>query len=133
MAINTHGMAPLIQVYDMPASIRFYCEQIGFKLVQQSWPGDDYDWAMLALNDATIMLNTAYDKGERPPTPDIARNAGHEDITIYFGCPDVEAAYTELLSRNVILEKPFITKYGYKAIHVKDPDGYGLCFHWPLE
>jgi glyoxylase I family protein len=131
MAINTRGMVPLIQVYDMPTSIHFYCDQIGFKLAQQSWPGDDYDWAMLELNDAFIMLNTAYDKGERPASPDLSRIAGHEDITIYFGCPDVEAAYTELLSRNVVLERPFITKYGYRAIHVKDPDGYGLCFHWP--
>ena len=133
MAINTRGMAPLIQVYDMPTSIRFYCDQMGFKLVQQSWPGDDYDWAMLELNDATIMLNTAYDKGERPDTPDLARMAGHEDVTIFFGCPDVDAAYAELISRNVNAEKPFITKYGFKAMNVKDPDGYGLCFHWPLE
>jgi glyoxylase I family protein len=133
MAIHTRGSAPLLQVFDMPASIRFYCDQLGFEIKQQSWPGDDFDWAMLQLNDATIMLNTAYDKGERPDQPDPARMAAHEDTSIYFGCPDVEAAYTELIRRNVILDKPVITKYDYKAIYVKDPDGYCLCFHWPLE
>jgi uncharacterized glyoxalase superfamily protein PhnB len=32
MAIDVRGMTPLLQVYDMPTSIKFYCEALGFEL-----------------------------------------------------------------------------------------------------
>ena len=31
MAIEVRGMAPLRSVFDMPASIAFYCDGLGFK------------------------------------------------------------------------------------------------------
>lgn len=36
MAIQVRGMAPLLQVYDMPTSIRFYRDTLGFAIVRTS-------------------------------------------------------------------------------------------------
>jgi glyoxylase I family protein len=49
MAIDIRGPAPLLQVFDMPAAIRFYRDKIGFVIAGQSQPeqGDDCDWALL--------------------------------------------------------------------------------------
>jgi glyoxylase I family protein len=34
MAIDVRGMAPLLQVFDMPTSIKFYCDVLGFEIVE---------------------------------------------------------------------------------------------------
>ena len=129
MAITTQGMAPLLQVFDMPTSISFYRDKIGFEVVDPT--NDDVDWALLRLSGTELMLNTAYEKRDRPQGPDLARTAAHADTSIYFGCPDVDAAYNFLRENGVALDKPVITSYGWKAIYVYDPDNYCLCFHWP--
>jgi glyoxylase I family protein len=132
MAIHVEGMAPYIEVFDMPVSLKFYREILGFKITGSSGEGDDVNWIMMQLNDVTLMLNTAYEKTNRPPTPDKMRTTGHADITFYFGCRDIDSLYTYLLEKGIELKKPKVTKYGWKAIYLTDPDGYKLCFHWPL-
>jgi glyoxylase I family protein len=131
MAIQTRGMSPLLQVFDMPISIAFYRNKIGFEVVNPSH--DDVDWVLLRLNDAEVMLNTAYEKDQRPAVPDPARNAAHADTAIYFDCPHVDETYSILIRNGIELNKPIITSYGWKAIYVTDPDGYCICFHWPMQ
>jgi len=132
--IVVDGFAPLLQVYDMPVSIKFYQEVLGFEIVSTSIPvGEHFDWALLRRDTMELMLNTAYEQDQRPPQPDPARVAAHEDTSLYFGCPDVDGLYAFLLTKNMAVAKPIITGYGWKALYLKDPDGYMLCFHWPLE
>jgi catechol 2,3-dioxygenase-like lactoylglutathione lyase family enzyme len=54
----------------MPTSLAFYRDKLGFKVTGDSGQGDESGWAMLELGEETIMLNTAYEDGERPETPD---------------------------------------------------------------
>ena len=137
MSIQFDGLCPLLQVFDMPESVRFYCDVLGFELASHSPlakrpEGEYFHWAMLKRGDITIMLNTAYDEGERPPQPDPARIAAHGDTSLYFDCPDAERTCSDLVSLGVrVLEKPFITQYGLKRFTIADPDGYNLCFHGP--
>ena len=131
MAIKVAGLAPLIQVFDMPTSIRFYCGVLGFQIVAQSRPGDVFDWGLLSLDGVEVMLNTAYEAEYRPPAPDPARIAAHEDTCLYFGCRDVDGAYEYLRSQGVDLKPPKVAPYGMKQLYLKDPDGFNLCFQWP--
>lgn len=131
-SIYLKGMAPLLQVFDMPASLRFYRDLLGFEVVQASGTGDGVDWVLLRLNDIELMLNTAYEKPNRPFTPDLNRQAAHGDTTLYFGCPDTDGTYSYLIDKGLDIEKPVITGYGWKALSLIDPDGYHLCFHYPL-
>jgi glyoxylase I family protein len=133
MPINLKGIAPLLQVFDMPTSLRFYRDTLGFKIIQSSGQGDDVDWVLLSLNDIEIMLNTAYEKHARPISPNSERKSAHSDTILYFGCPDIESTYTFLVNKGVSSRKPATTGYGWKALDIYDPDGYHLCFHWPLD
>jgi len=36
MALDIHGIVPLLQVFDMPVSVHFYRDVLGFDLVQTS-------------------------------------------------------------------------------------------------
>jgi glyoxylase I family protein len=133
MAINLQGTCTLLQVFDMPTALKFYRDVLGFGIIQSSGNSDDVDWVLLRLNDTELMLNTAYEKHDRPSQRDKGREAGHADTALYFGCPDVDLTYLQLCTKGVDLRKPFLTKYGWKALELSDPDGYQLCFHWPLE
>jgi len=130
--IKIEGLAPLLQVFDMPASLKFYRDILGFKVMMSSEDSDEANWVLLRLNDMELMLNTAYEREYRPKMPDANRITAHYDTCLYFGCPDTDALYTHLKNNGLELNKPEITRYNWKAIYVKDPDGYGLCFHWPL-
>jgi hypothetical protein len=69
MAIDVRGLAPLLEVFDMPSSIAFYRDTLGFEVIATSRPGPNFDWALLSLNGVEIMLNTAYEAAERPAYP----------------------------------------------------------------
>jgi len=134
MSIEVRGVCVLLQVFDMPASVRFYRDVIGFEMVETSErEGDRFDWGWLRLNGADLMLNTAYEYDSRPPAPDPARQASHRDTCLYFSCPDVDAAFRRLTSAGVEVSEPKVAPYGMRQLYVEDPDGYMLCFQWPAE
>jgi catechol 2,3-dioxygenase-like lactoylglutathione lyase family enzyme len=89
MALDVEGVCPLLEIFDMPRAIAFYRDLLDFKVVATSQPGDDCDWALLKLNNVELMLNTAYEKHERPIAPDPGRVAAHRDTALFFGCRDL--------------------------------------------
>ena len=115
----------------MPASIHFYRDVLGFEVVSTSGPKDNCGRALLRLNRVELMLNTAYDDGERPAAPDPTRVAAHGDTCLYFGCEDLDAAYRHLRAQGLEVKDPMVANYGMKQLYVRDPDGYSLCFQWP--
>jgi GrpB-like predicted nucleotidyltransferase (UPF0157 family)/catechol 2,3-dioxygenase-like lactoylglutathione lyase family enzyme len=135
MSIELRGVCTLLQIFDMPASVRFYRDVLGFEIVQTTTPreGDQFDWGLLRLDNVEVMLNTAHERQERPAQPDSARVAAHRDTCLYFGCPDVDGAYRHLQAQGIDVEEPEIAPWGAKQLYVRDPDGYQLCFQWRAE
>jgi glyoxylase I family protein len=132
MAIEIQGMTPLLQVFDMATSLEFYCGVLGFEIVatDKNTAAPNHNWVWLRLDGVDLMLNTAYEYGERPPVPNAGRVAGHDDAALYFGAPDVDAVYAHLLENGIKVNKPKIASYGMKQLWFHDPDGFGLCFQW---
>jgi len=139
-AIEIRDGCTLMSVWDMPSAVRFYRELLGFDIVQRSPTyavenGEElFHWCMMRANDATIMLNTEYDEGERPaerPRQDEPRFG----TWFYYGCPDVEAAYAKLQAAGVECKSPGLTmyggKYGFRTLSLRDPDGHGITLQWP--
>lgn len=129
---DIHGMTPLLQVFDMATSLKFYCEVLGFQIVQtdSKTKAPDHNWVWLRRNDVDLMLNTAYDEGRRPLVSDPKRFVTHEDTALYFGAPDVDAVYAHLRNCGIEANEPRIAPYGMKQLYVRDPDGFALCFQW---
>lgn len=116
--LEVKGLAPLLQVFDMPVAIRFYRDVLGFRVTGTS-PAlsdnpDHVNWSMLELEGSTLMLNTAYDPEDQPSSPEPSRWACHSDTCIYFGCPDVDGAYNYLQSKGVAVDAPKVAPYGMK-------------------
>jgi glyoxylase I family protein len=135
MPIAIEGVTTLLHVYDVPTSVAFYRDVLGFEIINTSKPftdaKDDFGWAMLRLNGVELMLNNAYENNVRPPKPDQARIAAHGDTVIYFSCRDVDKAYAALRECGIAAKEPTIAYYGMKQLSVSDPDGYSICFQWP--
>jgi glyoxylase I family protein len=137
MTVQSTGLTPLIQVYDMPEAIDFYCGTLGFEIGASSPEveapeGRYFHWAWLRLGGADLMLNTAYDEGERPEARDQGRSSGHGDTCLFIACPDVDAAFEHLRAKGVELDPPRVAPYGMKQLHLTDPDGYGICLQQPV-
>lgn len=47
MGLAIRGLCPLIQVFDMPRTLRFYRDVLGFAEVEKSAHRDDAGWAWL--------------------------------------------------------------------------------------
>jgi glyoxylase I family protein len=135
MGIRVEGLAPLLQVFDMARSVAFYRDVLGFEVTATSpvRGPDDFDWCLLRLDGATVMLNTAYEEDQRPAQPDPARVDAHADTGLFFGCREVDAAYEYLRGKGVDLKPPTTAPYGMRQLYLNDPDGYVICFQWPAK
>ena len=131
--IEIRSMAPLFEVFNMPTSLRFYRDTLGFKLTADSGQGDNSGWVMLRRDGVCLMLNTMYDEGDEPPEPDRMRAAHHRDTCLYFGSPDVDSVYEYLKDKIADIEPPANAPYGMRQLYLRDPDGYNICFQWPVE
>jgi len=140
-AIGVKDVCALMSVWDMPATVRFYCELLGFEIVNRSptYAVENgvelFHWCLLKSNSASIMLNTEYDEGERPAVR--PAHDGRFGTWFYYECPDVDAAYEALKAAGVECEPPKLTKYGgvdaFRTLSLRDPDGRGITLQQPIE
>ncbi len=142
MAIEIRDGCTLMSVWDMPTTVRFYRELLGFEMTQRSPTyavenGEElFHWCMMRSNEATIMLNTEYDEDERP-----AERPEQGDqrfgTWFYYGCPDVDGAYERLKAAGIECKPPRLTMYGgrhgFRTLSFRDPDGHGITLQWPSE
>ena len=133
MPIDVRNATTLLEVFDMPRSIAFYRDLLGFEIVQEWRPEDHLYWAMLKLGGAALMLNAAYEDDERPATPDIERASGHGDTELYFACGNADDVYAYLSERGCEVQPPEVTFYGMKQVRLKDPDNFKICFQSPVQ
>ncbi len=121
----------MIQIFDMPVSLRFYRDVLGFEVVTASGPVPTCGWVLLRRDTDEIMLNTQFEDDHRPAVPDGPRQLAHMDTCFYFGCDDLDAAYAHLQANGVAAHKPSIAPYGMRQLYFADPDGFNLCFQHP--
>ena len=138
MTPEFQGLCPLLAVYDMTAARAFYQVVLGFETVQASPLVDAPEgrfshWVWLRRDGAELMLNTAYDEGERPAARVAEQDRWHRDATLYIGCADVDAMYADLKAKGLDLAPPQTRPYGMRQLTLTDPDGYGVCFQAPAD
>ena len=133
MKLELEGFAPLLQVFDMPTSVAFYRDALGFTVATTSVPrsAGDYDWCLLRRDGIELMLNTAYEVDQRPDAPPEERVRAHDDVGLFFGCRDLDGAYRRLRELGVDAEEPRVAPYGMRQLWLRDPDRYVVCLQWP--
>jgi len=119
---NVTQVVPFFMVTDMPRSLRFYIEGLGFAL-KNKWTPDAPDkirWCWLELGSAALMLQE-YNPGRIPSE---TRGVG---TSLCFQCNDALALYHEFKSRGLDPKEPFVGNHMWD-VALSDPDGYHLHF-----
>jgi uncharacterized glyoxalase superfamily protein PhnB len=119
-------LSPNIMVDDLPGTIRFYIEQMGFSVEATAPEQPPYDWASLRRNAVNLMFQTrASLGGDVPALKDLPIGGA---LTFYIQVDDVEALYAELKDKVDIVREPHTTFYGAREFECRDNKGYLLTF-----
>lgn len=115
------AVTPLLVVSDLPRSIEFYCQKLGF--VDPNVHGDPPCFAMMNRDGFDLMLSLAEDPAH------VRAHGRHGTWDMYVSVTDVGAEIAALHSAGVRLDKgPTDTFYEMREIEVLDPDGHRICF-----
>ena len=121
------GIAPLFIVKNVPATLVFYRDRLGFDITFQGPEPDDIFFGIVQRGGAMIMFK---DVG-LPPIPNCTRDIkqGIARWDAYVQVPDPDALAAEFASRNVEFLAPLTdTDDGLRGFDLKDVDGYVLFF-----
>ena len=121
-----NGIAPFFIARNVPASISFYRDLLGFK-VAFAEPVDEPFFGIVSRDGAMIFLKAV----GVAPMPNHTRDAAAR-WDAYVNVPDPDALATEYLSRGVQFSKPLQdTHDGLRGFELEDADGYILFFGRP--
>ena len=124
------GVSPLFIVKDVPATLAFYRDLLGFEITFQGPEPDDIFFGIVQRDRAMIMFKDI----EVEPIPNYTRDIGkgHAPWDAYVYVPDPDALADEFASRGVEFFKPLKdTHDGLRGLEVQDVDGYILFFGRP--
>ncbi len=119
-------IAPCFIVKNVPASLAFYRDRLGFEVTFRG-PADDIFLGIVQRGAAMIMLKAV----GVDPLPNAARHSWAR-WDAYVGVHDPDALAAEFASRNVEFTEPLKdTADGLHGFELKDADGYVLFFGRP--
>lgn len=120
-------LRPMLAVADLPRTVRFYVEQLGFNCCAMF--GDPPVWAELERDGTSIMFNA-------PPRADVERDvprASKDYQIFYLDCDDVAALHAQYKARGLPVTDLRVACYGMKEFELRDPDDYWLWFGQPTD
>jgi catechol 2,3-dioxygenase-like lactoylglutathione lyase family enzyme len=127
------GIAPFFIVADVPATLTFYRDKLGFEVTFRGPEPDDEFFGIVRRDGAMIMfkaLGVIVD-GEDvsvEPLPNFKRKPAFS-WDAYIDVPDPDALAAEFASRGVRFSAPITSDGdGLRGFVVEDLDGYGLYF-----
>ncbi len=121
---NIQYSIPLFMVSNMEASLKFYTDGLGFKILNTWTPRGKIEWCWLQREGGPVMLQEFRATEKRPYLSGDKPGAG---VSIWFQCVDSLALYHEFIKNGVNAQEPFVGN-GLWDVKVIDPDGYNLHF-----
>ena len=121
---NVKQAVPFFAIANMEASLRFYVEGLGFKMMNKWIDDGKLRWCWLELGGAAIMLQEFRKEGHDSWVPSCKVGEG---VSINFICDDAIIIYKDLIGKNLEASKPFVGNNMW-VTGIADPDGYKLYF-----
>lgn len=124
------GIAPFFIVRNVPATLSFYRDRLGFDVTFQGPDGEEVFFGVVQRGGAMIMFK---DVGV-DPLPNAMRDIekGWARWDAYVHVPDPDALAAEFESRNVEFLQPLKDDDdGLRGFELRDADGYVLFFGRP--
>ena len=124
------GISPFFIVRDVPTSLAFYRDRLGFEITFEGPEPDDIFFGIVRRGRAQILMKAVGVAPVPNYTRDIKQGIARWDA--FVSVPDPDALAAEFASRNVELFEPLKdTHDGLRGFEVKDAEGYLLFFGRP--
>lgn len=124
------GISPFFIVRDVPSSLAFYRDRLGFDVTFEGPSPDDIFFAIVRRGGAQILLKAIGVEPAPNYTRDVKKGIARWDA--FVSVPDPDALAAEFASRSVDFFQPLKdTHDGLRGFEVKDADGYLLFFGHP--
>ena len=124
------GIAPFFVVNDVPTSLTFYRDYLGFDVTFQGPEPDDIFFGIVERGGAMIMFKAVGVEPVPNYTRDVGKGIARWDA--YLCVPDPDALAAEFSSRGVEFSEPLKdTGDGLRGFELRDADGYVLFFGRP--
>jgi len=120
---------PFFGVKDVDVSLRFYVEDLGFRITRQWAPEGRIRWCWIELGSAAVMLQEYRNDGRPDGWP--AGPIG-QGVSICFICGDALAMYHHAKARGLEPSRPFVGNNLW-VTSLADPDGFRLEFESPTD
>ena len=128
-------IAPLFIVADVPATLSFYRDMLGFEVTFRGPSPDDEFFGIVRRDGATIMFKALGEVSDGKevvvePVPNYHRKPAFS-WDAYLGVDNPEALAAEFASRGVRFSVPLGEDDDLRGFVIEDIDGYGLFFGHP--
>jgi uncharacterized glyoxalase superfamily protein PhnB len=121
------GLTPNLAVADLPRSLAFYRDTLGFELVATQPDTAPFVFAWLRQGPVTVFLNDAA-MVRADPKVGAHDAAGPGGIALYVTMTGIDAFHGRI-SDAVSIVDPLETKfYGMREFTITDPDGFVITF-----
>lgn len=111
------GFTPILKVKDADASIRFYCDVLGFSLDWVHRFQDDFP-AYASIRRGPLIAHLSEHEG-----------GGTEKADLFVAVPNVDDVYAEFTRNGLQADPPLSdTDIGLRHFEFHDPDGHHLGF-----
>ena len=122
--------SPLFIVRDVPATLAFYREKLGFNITFEGPEPGDIFFGIVQRGKAMIMFKDV----DVDPVPNYTRDIGHgiANWDAYIYVPDPDALFAEFKSRDVEFKMPLENNSDdLRGFEVRDVNGYIIYFGRP--
>jgi lactoylglutathione lyase len=126
---NVQYAAAMFMVSDMEASLKFYVDGLGFKILNTWKPHGKIEWCWLQREGGPLMLQEFRVSGNKPYLVGEKPGAG---VSYWFQCRDSLVLYNEFIGKGVAAKEPFVGN-GLWDVQMTDPDGYSIHFESPTD
>ena len=127
MRVEITGIAPFFIVRDVPTSMAFYRDKLGFEITFEGPESNDIFFGIVERGGAFILMKAVGVEPVPNYTRDIKQGIARWDA--YVNVPDPDALAAEFASRGVHFSVPLgEADDGLRGFVVEDIDGYGLFF-----
>ena len=125
--VSAFALTPNLAVKDVPESIKFYTEKLGFKLTQTHPCEKDTTpvWASLTFGDNVKIMISSKESMEGEYEEVKTGDGFGKGMTLYLGVNDCEKYCDQLKEKGVkLLKEPSDMFYGMREFAIVDPSGY---------
>ena len=128
--IEIGSASPLFIVRNVPATLAFYRDKLGFEVMFEGPEPEDTFFGIVNRGKAMIMFKDV----DIDPVPNHTRDIGHGIASwdAYMYVPDPDALFEEFASRDVDFKMPICDNSdNLRGFEVRDVNGYIIYFGRP--